>query len=359
MASIGLALVQGQKNAQDMATGQLRAMADMAKSAVEADKLHEYFDPINRADRASALEEKGAIMVGQDQLKKYAPLLQKDLGLGGTKMFEDMGKEVVKYDNGTYRVFDKETGIDTKYGSAEELAAAGVRGVSGTAQTIAKYAEGRAAAKQAMDEKAREKQQEYAAMYDNLKRYEFASNERRTDRMARADEYGAGVGAGAKIQSAYIETAPAQLKAQLESQRVFDALNGITHNEKGEIESIGGKPIAMLSPEERQKVADVIERDRQAMGFGVKKGIPMISATPGRAAKEGLKIEYIEPKQVAPAAVAPSYRAPVAAPGTPGGLPMNNFNTMPKDTRSLGEVLNQAIANRRAGVQYDYTPAAE
>lgn len=51
MASISLAMVQGQKNAQDLAKSQLSTMADMAKSAEQFDTTMDYFDPSNKALR--------------------------------------------------------------------------------------------------------------------------------------------------------------------------------------------------------------------------------------------------------------------------------------------------------------------
>lgn len=87
MASIGLALVQGQKNAQDLATSQMSTFANMAKSAKDFSDSMEYFDPVAEDTRKRVKEEQALSNTKMREWNNLAQNVYADpTGVGATLM---------------------------------------------------------------------------------------------------------------------------------------------------------------------------------------------------------------------------------------------------------------------------------
>ena len=129
MASFGLAMVQGQKNAQDAALGQIKTIQGMAESAAAADRANDYWDPIEIAARKRDKSDKERKLEGLAMLDDYADLIANDPFGGSKKLFSEMhGIKVDDRGDGTY-VTTSPSGNKTLYGSAAELSNAAIRSV--------------------------------------------------------------------------------------------------------------------------------------------------------------------------------------------------------------------------------------
>lgn len=129
MASLGLAMAQGQKNAQDAALGQIKTVQGMAESAMAADKANDYWDATEVAARRRDKSDKERKLDGLAMLDDYADLIANDPFGGSKKLFSEMhGIKVDDRGDGTY-VTTSPTGNKTLYGSAAELSNAAIRSV--------------------------------------------------------------------------------------------------------------------------------------------------------------------------------------------------------------------------------------
>ena len=106
MASISLAMVQGQKNAQDLARGQISTLTDMAKSAKQHDETMEYFAKPNVDKRDADMAEQAEINEKLNDLRQNFKDINSNPEQSAEKLISKAAgrpMQVIRDANGNYK----------------------------------------------------------------------------------------------------------------------------------------------------------------------------------------------------------------------------------------------------------------
>lgn len=219
MASIGLALVQGEKNANELAMGRLAAMASMAKSAREADMINEYWDPTRIAERERTLKDADEILEGKERFDKYAKGMAKDPIATSILIMKDKGYGVMDDGQGGYIVYNPETSDQVRYSTKELLADAAVDSVAATGATTAAKIKALADAQRAAIVKAQEKD------YENMSYAKHIGNPKNlsSERIAAGNQ-------AATITGHRIDAAGNIMTARTQKELSADKVEGLVDN---------------------------------------------------------------------------------------------------------------------------------
>lgn len=216
MASIGMALMQGQENANKMARDQIGTIQAMASAAKQADETNAYFDPTNAAIRERELAEKDRKLESLNTLDQYSKEMALDPVAASAKVLKHttggdwtITKEGNKYvaqewingADGVMRLGSRQLEFDSK----EQLANTAMRNLTATTSEILSDFKGKSDAQITSSEKAREKAMEYAAQYEYLKRHELRNNLEKTDLTGKYMLAGKRIDAGSAANVANIE----------------------------------------------------------------------------------------------------------------------------------------------------------
>jgi hypothetical protein len=278
MASIGMALLQGQKNAQEMALGQISTMSGMAEAAKKAEQAGEYFDPTNVALRERTLLEKDQQLEALKTLDSYSKEMAVDPVAASTKVLNKttggdwtiaqegdkyVAREWIKSPDGVLRPGARQL----EFASKEQLANTAMRNLTATTSDILSDYRGKADAQITAQLKAAEKDWENQSAYKWLKRPEFANKKEIVEMQEKGDTLRAKIAAGASMYGSdsgrLSANEVARIKQEADDGKVLDFVKGkmaidfgAKYDEKGRLESVGGQPIETLAPEVRRAFDD-------------------------------------------------------------------------------------------------------
>lgn len=355
MASIGLAMVQGEKIANDLARDRVNTMANMASSAQTAEQAAQYFDPAAIAERQLLSQDKQEAVQNIADSKQYIKamdlnpeqavpvVLQKTMG----GVPEDPNAKWTLSSNADGSYTARLVPSDSNSNAAEyrridfadkaQMQGALARNLTATSLETLKNINAREQASVLAHQKMAEDLYKAKNKYIYEINPETQSAERRTLTTAKYGLAGdqvraaagikeAGIGAqatissasiraAAGIQEAYIGASAGASKAQLDAAMTKLRLSGINIDKDGNA-SFGGVPIEQLTPESATEMKNMVDDVFYTTGITPKYGLAPLTPTATIRGNVGLPPAKYRPGK-APARV-PAPRS--AVPGSSGAV---------------------------------------
>jgi len=353
MASIGLAMVQGEKIANDLARDRISTIANMAASAQQAEQAGQYFDPAAIAERQMLSQDKAEAVQNIQDSRQYIKamdlnpeqavpvILQKTMG--GTPEDPNAKWTLSSNADGSYTArlvpadSDSNAGEYRKIDFADKAQMQGAlaRNLTATSletlKNIAAREQASVATHQKMAEdlykarnkflyeidpmdKSAEKRNLTTAIYglegDKLR---AAAGITQAGIGASATRYAASVSADASVRRAYVDIMPGMSKAQKDAAEFKLQLAGVSIDKDGKA-YLGDTAIADLPPERATAVNKLVDEVLYSTSITGQTGLAPLTPEPTIKRAAGLQPR---PASARPSTPAPALRSSHSSTRTP------------------------------------------